>query len=96
MVKFVASLSYQAGANFTNTYNYLYAILACPVCKGIGFNDDHLFLVDQDVVVPLILSGARRPRPPEAEGDPHVRERDDGQRHEVLHDQQGNAAKKNN
>ena len=51
----------------------------------------YLFLVDQDVVVPLILGGARRPRAPEAEGDAHVGERDDGQRHEVLHDQQRNA-----
>ena len=51
----------------------------------------YLFLVDQDVVVPLVLGGARRPRAPEAEGDAHVGERDDGQRHEVLHDQQRNA-----
>ena len=48
-------------------------------------------LVDRDVVVPLVLGGARRPRAPEAEGDAHVGERDDGQRHEVLHDQQRNA-----
>ena len=56
---------------------------------------DYLFLVDQNVVIPLILRRARCLGSPEAEGDPHVRERDDGQRHEILHYQQGNAERTN-